>query len=49
VSYGARVWARAASDAVEAVMAHTDSVAEIPGTLRRGVSVTLADALAIPS
>lgn len=49
VSYGARVWARSTTEAIEALMAHTDGVAEIQNTLRQGVSVTLADAVAIPS
>jgi len=48
VSYGARVWARASTEAIEALMAHTDGVAEIHNTLRQGVSVSLADAVAIP-
>ncbi|MEJ2666593.1 MAG: OsmC family protein [Deinococcales bacterium] len=49
VSYGARVWARATKAAIEALMAHTDGVAEIHNTLRQGTTVTLAEAVAIPS
>lgn len=47
VSYRARVWAKAPREEIEALMAHTDTVAEIHNTLRQATAVTLTDAVAV--
>jgi organic hydroperoxide reductase OsmC/OhrA len=49
VTYRARVVAGASPEQIEALMRHTDAVAEIQNTLRGGVAVTLAAIEAVPS
>ncbi len=48
ISYSALVEAEASEAEIEALMRHTDTVAEIHNTLRLGTSVTLTDVRAIP-
>lgn len=48
VSYSATVEAQASVEAIEALMRHTDTVAEIQNTLRLGTAVTLTDIRAVP-
>lgn len=47
LSYSAAVEAQASVEAIEALMRHTDTVAEIQNTLRLGTTVTLTDIRAI--
>lgn len=47
VSYSATVEAEADVGAIEALMRHTDTVAEIQNTLRLGMAVTLASVRAV--
>lgn len=47
VTYRATVEAEASEADIEALMRHTDTVAEIQNTLRLGVSVTLAEIRAV--
>ncbi len=47
LSYRATVEAEASVEAIEALMRHTDTVAEIQNTLRLGTTVTLAEIHAI--
>jgi uncharacterized OsmC-like protein len=42
VSYAAKVWAHAPDETIRELMSHTDGVAEIQNTLRRGAPVTLS-------
>jgi hypothetical protein len=48
VTYRATVEARASREAIEDLMRHTDTVAEIQNTLRLGLPVTLSEIRAIP-
>jgi organic hydroperoxide reductase OsmC/OhrA len=48
VRYSARVEAEASAAQIEALMRHTDTVAEIHNTLRQGAAVSLASVEAIP-
>jgi organic hydroperoxide reductase OsmC/OhrA len=48
VTYSARVEAEATAEQIEALMRHTDTVAEIHNTLRQAGSVTLTATEAIP-
>lgn len=48
ITYRATVEAEASQQAIEALMRHTDTVAEIQNTLRLGMAVTLAELRAIP-
>lgn len=48
LSYRVTVEARASADAIRALIAHTDTVAEVQNTLRRGTPVELAGCEAIP-
>lgn len=47
ITYHATVEAEAPEDEIEALMRHTDTVAEIQNTLRLGMTVTLTEARAI--
>jgi len=47
VRYSARVEAEASEAEIEALMRHTDTVAEIHNTLRQGATVTLASVEAV--
>ncbi len=48
IHYRATVEAEASTEEIEALMRHTDTVAEIQNTLRLGTSVTLVEVHPIP-
>lgn len=49
VEYSVEVWGEASAATLRALVAHVDSIAEIPSSLRRGTSVRLSDAKVHPA
>jgi organic hydroperoxide reductase OsmC/OhrA len=47
IAYSVKVVARAAEEAIRDLIAHTDTVAEVQNTLRRGMPVTLQSIAAV--